>query len=202
MGRIGNSWSGSTICYTGYNNADCSKTSSFIYRYMKLKSEGFFQQNEIDGIIVFGGTNDSWANAPLGKLKYSGWHEEDLFNVLPAISYFANILKKDFPNANLEKLFFEELTNKKEFSGKTFYKFKFHIKGKPKDTFLRTDNFQKGFAVLNGFNLGRYWKIGPQKTLYTPASILKEGINELIIFESDGVDGMPIVEFVDRADLG
>lgn len=151
---------------------------------------------------MFGGTNDSWANAPLGKLKYSGWHEEDLFNVLPAISYFANILKKDFPNANLEKLFFEELTNKKEFSGKTFYKFKFHIKGKPKDTFLRTDNFQKGFAVLNGFNLGRYWKIGPQKTLYTPASILKEGINELIIFESDGVDGMPIVEFVDRADLG
>ena len=26
------SWSGSTICYTGYNNTDCSETSSFICR--------------------------------------------------------------------------------------------------------------------------------------------------------------------------
>ena len=25
-----NSWSGSTICYTGYNNVDCSRSSSFI----------------------------------------------------------------------------------------------------------------------------------------------------------------------------
>ncbi len=67
---------------------------------------------------------------------------------------------------------------------------------------MRTDNFKKGFAVINGFNLGRYWEIGPQKTLYVPASILKEGENELIIFESDGVKGNPIVEFVDNADLG
>ena len=33
------SWSGSTIGYTGYNNYDCSKTSSFICRYKKLKNE-------------------------------------------------------------------------------------------------------------------------------------------------------------------
>ena len=42
---LNNSWSGSTIGYTGYNNADCSKSSSFIYRYNKLKDENFFKKN-------------------------------------------------------------------------------------------------------------------------------------------------------------
>ncbi len=39
---LNNSWSGSTIGYTGYNNSDCSKSSSFIYRFKKLAAEGFF----------------------------------------------------------------------------------------------------------------------------------------------------------------
>lgn len=105
------------------------------------------------------------------------------------------------PMDNLENVSFN-IVNKEKLGGKTFYKFKFHIKGKPRDTFLRADNFKKGFAVINSFNLGRYWEIGPQKTLYVPAPILKEGENELIIFESDGVKGAPIVEFVANADLG
>ena len=57
------------------------------------------------------------------------------------------------------------------------------------------DNFKKGFVLINGFNLGRYWEIGPQKTLYVPRSILNEGENEIIVFESDGLKGEPIVEF-------
>lgn len=83
----------------------------------------------------------------------------------------------------------------------TFYKFKFNVAEKPCDTFLLTDNFKKGFAVLNGFNIGRYWEVGPQKTLYVPRSLLKEGENELIVFENDGLKGEPIIEFVDRANL-
>ena len=71
----------------------------------------------------------------------------------------------------------------------------------PADTFLRTDNFTKGFAVLNGFNLGRFWEIGPQKALYVPASLLKKGENELVIFESDGLKGEPEVTFVDQPSL-
>ena len=39
-----NSWSGSTLCYTGYAG-DCSHTSSFIYRYRQLKEQGFFEKN-------------------------------------------------------------------------------------------------------------------------------------------------------------
>lgn len=95
-----NSWSGSTIGYTGYSG-DCSTTSSFICRYRKLLAEGFFEKNTLDTIFVFGGTNDSWSNAPLGEEQYADWEEEDLFRVLPAIFYFIATLKENHPNVRL-----------------------------------------------------------------------------------------------------
>lgn len=81
-----------------------------------------------------------------------------------------------------------------------FYEGTFTVE-EPADTFLRTDSFKKGFVVLNGFNLGRYWEVGPQKTLYVPGSLLKKGENTLLLFESDGKKGEAEVEFVDRPEL-
>ena len=98
---LNNSWSGSTIGYTGYNNTDCSKSSSFIYRLKELIDNGFFVKNQIDKVFVFGGTNDSWSNAPLGEAKYSNWEEKELFSVLPAICYFLNFLKETLPQADI-----------------------------------------------------------------------------------------------------
>lgn len=95
------SWSGSTIGYTGFNGEDCSKTSSFICRYRNLKRSGFFEQNKVDTVIVFGGTNDSWSDAPLGEIKTADWEEQDLYFVLPAIAYFACMLKTDLPEAEI-----------------------------------------------------------------------------------------------------
>ena len=77
-----------------------------------------------------------------------------------------------------------------------FYKGSFIIDD-AKDTFVKLSNFTKGFVTINGFNLGRYWDIGPQVTLYLPASLLNVGDNEIVVFESDGIKGEPIVEFVD-----
>ncbi len=82
-----------------------------------------------------------------------------------------------------------------------FFRGKFEVKDK-KDSFLRTDNFTKGFVMINGFNLGRYWEIGPQKTLYVPSSVLREGENEIILFESDKRKGEQSIEFTDKPDLG
>mgnify|MGYP002509122260 FL=1 len=95
-------------------------------------------------------------------------------------------------------MFFEKLEFSKEIPEEksVFYRGKFTI-DEAKDTFLNTDNFTKGFVMINGFNIGRYWEIGPQKTLYIPASLLNEGENEIVIFESDGIKGSPEVEFVD-----
>ncbi len=67
----------------------------------------------------------------------------------------------------------------------------------PADTFMRLDNFKKGFVLVNGYNIGRYWEIGPQVTLYIPASLLKKGKNEIVVFEGDGLKGEPVVEFCD-----
>ncbi len=54
------------------------------------------------------------------------------------------------------------------------------------DTFLDFRTWGKGVAWINGHNLGRYWNIGPQQTLYCPAPWLKAGRNELIVFELNG----------------
>lgn len=97
---LNNSWSGSTIGYTGYDG-DCSTSSSFIYRYRQLQASGFFKENRIDTIFVFGGTNDSWSEAPLGSVQFGDWEESDLFRVLPAICYFMDRLKRDHPNARV-----------------------------------------------------------------------------------------------------
>ena len=66
-----------------------------------------------------------------------------------------------------------------------FYKFVFDVEEKG-DTFLDFEGFGKGCAFVNGFNLGRFWEIGPQKRLYIPAPLLKEGENEIILFETEG----------------
>jgi beta-galactosidase len=72
----------------------------------------------------------------------------------------------------------------------------------PTDTFLKLEGFAKGFCVLNGFNLGRYFNpAGPQKTLFVPGPLLKSGDNELIVFESDAYQ-VPTVEFLDTPELG
>jgi hypothetical protein len=95
------SWSGSTIGYTGYSGKDTSTTSSFIYRLEKLAEEGFFEKNEIDTVFVFGGTNDSWSDAPLGEEMSEGWKREDFFNVLPAVHYFFKKLREILPDAKI-----------------------------------------------------------------------------------------------------
>ncbi|WP_294294726.1 beta-galactosidase family protein [uncultured Chryseobacterium sp.] len=51
------------------------------------------------------------------------------------------------------------------------------------DTYLDLRTFGKGFVFLNGRNLGKYWNIGPQQTIYVPACWLKKGRNEVIVFD-------------------
>ena len=82
-----------------------------------------------------------------------------------------------------------------------FFKGTLNIDGTPKDTFIKPSGFTKGFITVNGFNIGRYFNpAGPQKTLYIPAPVLKNGENEIIVFETDMVT-TPTVEFVDKPEL-
>jgi beta-galactosidase len=53
------------------------------------------------------------------------------------------------------------------------------------DTYLDMSGWGKGCVWVNGHNLGRYWYIGPQQTLYLPGAWLKKGENEVIVFAYD-----------------
>lgn len=82
-----------------------------------------------------------------------------------------------------------------------FYRGYFEVSGLA-DTFLRFDGWQKGVAWINGFNLGRYWNAGPQRALYVPGPLLREGRNELVLFELHDCPGKPTVVLTDVPDLG
>jgi len=79
----------------------------------------------------------------------------------------------------------------------TFYRGTFAAKPGV-DTFFHAANLTKGCVWINGFNIGRYWNIGPQQTLYVPGELLKEE-NEIVIFEM--FNGADTVEFVDAPNL-
>ena len=66
-----------------------------------------------------------------------------------------------------------------------FYKFNFDVE-EIGDTFLDFSGFGKGVIFVNGFALGRFWEIGPQKRLYLPGPLLKKGQNEIVLFETEG----------------
>ncbi|MCW5915663.1 MAG: beta-galactosidase [Chitinophagaceae bacterium] len=51
------------------------------------------------------------------------------------------------------------------------------------DTYIDMSGYTKGVLYVNGHNLGRYWNIGPQQRLYCPASFLKKGENEILVFD-------------------
>jgi beta-galactosidase len=51
------------------------------------------------------------------------------------------------------------------------------------DTFIDMESWGKGIIFINGINIGRYWHVGPQQTLYIPGVWLKKGANEIVIFE-------------------
>jgi beta-galactosidase len=69
------------------------------------------------------------------------------------------------------------------------------------DLFLDTAGWGKGFAFVNGFFLGRYWRNGPQRTLYVPAPVTRAGENEIVVLELEGVVE-PLARFVAEPDLG
>ena len=94
---------------------------------------------------------------------------------------------------NIGALNYEPLDTVSGIACPTFLRGRFNARpGVP--THLDMRGFGKGVAFVNGFNLGRYWKIGPQQTLYIPGELLKEE-NELVIFELEyAADGVKFIK--------
>lgn len=76
------SYSGSTVCNTIREGLPAE--SSFVRRMDNYLAENFFAEHNIETMFLFGGTNDSWIDAPIGRNKYADRTQEDLMYVLPA----------------------------------------------------------------------------------------------------------------------
>ena len=87
-----NSYSGATVCHTGYEGADYSDRS-FVTRMSDL--------GHPDIILVFGGTNDSWAGVPIGEYQYADWDREDLYAFRPALCRLLDFLVTEYPDATV-----------------------------------------------------------------------------------------------------
>lgn len=101
------------------------------------------------------------------------------------------------PLDNIEKIDFSRGFTK---GLPAFYRFELEIE-EAGDTFLELPSWGKGCVFLNGVNLGRFWEIGPQKRLYIPAPLLKQGKNKVVVFETEGKSSGKLV-FYDEPDLG
>lgn len=75
-----------------------------------------------------------------------------------------------------------ESTAKRLLGAPALYKGTFNLT-ETGDTFLDMEDWGKGIVFINGKNIGRYWHVGPQQTLYVPGVWLKKGQNEIVIFE-------------------
>lgn len=108
------SWSGSTVCNTGYSRADYSDRS-FFTRVNKLGNP--------DIIFMFGGTNDAWANSPIGEYQYSNWSKRDLYNFRPALAYTLSQLKMLYPKTEIYIILNSELKEEINESFRTVCKY-------------------------------------------------------------------------------
>ncbi|WP_302804447.1 glycoside hydrolase family 35 protein [Schleiferilactobacillus harbinensis] len=79
-----------------------------------------------------------------------------------------------------------------------FYQFQFSIEGTPKDTFIDVTGLGKGVIFVNGFNIGRFWEIGPDLTMYVPFDLLHAGRNDVVVFETEGRE-VSTLRFSDHA---
>jgi beta-galactosidase len=74
----------------------------------------------------------------------------------------------------------------------TFYRGRFPLK-KTGDTFLDVRSLGKGALWINGHAIGRFWSIGPQQTLFVPGPWLREGDNEIIVFDIAPLTSAPVL---------
>lgn len=115
----------------------------------------------------------------LGLQEIHGWQMYSL-----EMNDFGSVTFEDFQASNLPALYQAELEI-----------------DEVADTFIYLDHFQKGNVFINGFNIGRYFKRGPQRSLYVPAPLLKKGKNIIEVFDLHGTTS-PTVEFKEVPDLG
>lgn len=98
-------------------------------------------------------------------------------------------------NWNHYKLSLEDISSI-DFSGEwtagepAFYEYILELAEEPEaDTYLNCEKFGKGCVFVNGFPIGRFWEIGASLSLYVSKGFLNKGMNQILVFETEGKYG-------------
>ena len=143
-----------------------------------------FDKDSLEINIPFNSTLDILVEN-MGRINYGARITQNRKGILGSITIDGNEITGDW---KMYKIPFDNVPNlasKKEGYGKglpVVYSGQFNV-DKVGDTFLDMREWGKGIVFVNGINLGRYWKVGPQHTLYLPGCFLKKGNNDIVIFE-------------------
>ncbi len=140
----------------------------------------------------------------MGRVNYGPylWDEKGIVGGVRHGQQFIYHWKNySLPMTDLSKLAFTVPKKVKFEKRPVFLRGTFTISEEPQDTFVFLKDFKKGVIWVNGICLSRYWSVGPQKTAYLPAPFLKQGENEIIVFETEGFKNNT-VSFRDTPDIG
>lgn len=185
--------------YTGklYLDGLCDRAHVFINKELK----GIIYRNDPEQFISIGelhGENEiDILVEDMGRVNYGPamLERKGVHQIRIEVQLLSNFDVYLLPVDNLEKLEYNNEMNKYPLFMKGSFK------AEPDKTcFVYLEGFTKGYVFINGFNLGRYWKVGPQKSLYIPGVLVKEE-NEIIVLELDGTETNE-VEIKDVHDVG
>jgi beta-galactosidase GanA len=162
------------------------------YVYVDKKRHGIVARTKEAPVTVPAGQLDILVEN-MGRINYGNNFVENK-GLIQGAKVAGAIKTWEHYGFNLSKVNKLEWTDDLPWRHPGFFKATFQVDA-PADTFLNPKGWTKGVAIVNGFNLGRYWTIGPQLTLFVPGPILKAGANELIIFEAENTEGEKTMSF-------
>ena len=121
----------------------------------------------------------------MGRINYGAEIIHNLKGIISPVTIAGNEITDDW---NMYQFPMDHEPDLKSYSNKykrdqpVIYEGTFSL-SKTGDTFLDMSKWGKGIVFVNGHNLGRYWNLGPQQTLYLPGCWLKNGTNKITVFE-------------------
>jgi len=120
----------------------------------------------------------------MGRINFGKYLLENKKGITEQVSFAGSKIKNwsmyGFPFNN-DRITVATPSNAKG-NGPTLQKGSFQI-ATVADTYLDMSDWGKGVVWVNGHNLGKYWAIGPQQTLYVPQEWLKKGKNDISVLE-------------------
>lgn len=122
----------------------------------------------------------------MGRINFGKYLLDNKKGITEKVSFGGTELKNwemfSLPFNHIDAIKAKSTATTKSSDGPVLQKGTFKL-SKVEDTYLDMSSWGKGVVWLNGHNLGKYWFIGPQQTIYVPKEWLKVGVNEISVLE-------------------